>query len=242
MSDLKKTSDARLRANRDNAKKSTGPRTAEGKHRSSQNALKHGLTATDITPRGEDLDAFPAVLESLLESFNPSSAAEASLIKRMAGLQVRLDRCARMETGLIDLDMPDITPDATQEEINCAMARSFTYRDADFNNLSRYEANLSRAYDRAFKQLLTLRKEQLDPGPEPAPQPGPQLVPSPVPDETNPIAVDNNEPAAPTRNRRPGKRLRLPKPKPQEVTLVWEWADGRDAPHPLNNLPPCRND
>src|SRR5262245_63016585 len=99
MNTLKKTpSDARLRANRDNAKKSTGPRTESGKHRSSQNALKHGLSSTDITPRGEDLDAFPAILESLLESFNPSSAAEVSTIKRMASLQVRLDRCARMET------------------------------------------------------------------------------------------------------------------------------------------------
>lgn len=36
-------SEARLRANRENAKKSTGPKTARGKAYSRRNALKHGL-------------------------------------------------------------------------------------------------------------------------------------------------------------------------------------------------------
>ncbi len=36
----------RIRANRRNAKKSTGPRTAAGKRRSSVNSLKHGVYAT----------------------------------------------------------------------------------------------------------------------------------------------------------------------------------------------------
>src|ERR1051326_8973710 len=36
-------SEARLRANRENAKKSTGPRTKEGKHRSSLNATRHSI-------------------------------------------------------------------------------------------------------------------------------------------------------------------------------------------------------
>lgn len=36
---------ARLKANRQNAKRSTGPRSAAGKLRSSKNAIKHGVTA-----------------------------------------------------------------------------------------------------------------------------------------------------------------------------------------------------
>ncbi len=38
---------AQQQANKENAKHSTGPRTDEGKQRTSQNALKHGLYATD---------------------------------------------------------------------------------------------------------------------------------------------------------------------------------------------------
>jgi hypothetical protein len=37
------TSERQLSANRTNAKKSTGPISASGKHRSRQNALRHGL-------------------------------------------------------------------------------------------------------------------------------------------------------------------------------------------------------
>ncbi len=41
-------SEARQRANRQNAKKSTGPKTSRGKAYSSRNALKHGLLAKQI--------------------------------------------------------------------------------------------------------------------------------------------------------------------------------------------------
>ena len=40
--------DRRLTANRENAKKSTGPNTEDGKNRSRFNALKHGLTGAGI--------------------------------------------------------------------------------------------------------------------------------------------------------------------------------------------------
>ena len=54
-------SEARLRANRENAKKSTGPKTARGKAYSRRNALKHGLLidrvlfSTDGTPINQEL-------------------------------------------------------------------------------------------------------------------------------------------------------------------------------------------
>ena len=41
-------SQAQITANRENAKKSTGPKTAEGKSRSSQNALKHGYNSAEL--------------------------------------------------------------------------------------------------------------------------------------------------------------------------------------------------
>ena len=54
-------SEARLRANRENAKKSTGPKTARGKAYSRRNALKHGLLidrvlfSSDGAPMNEEL-------------------------------------------------------------------------------------------------------------------------------------------------------------------------------------------
>jgi hypothetical protein len=54
-------SEARLHANRENAKRSSGPKTARGKAYSRRNALKHGLLAKSVmfhpdgTPMNEDL-------------------------------------------------------------------------------------------------------------------------------------------------------------------------------------------
>ena len=43
-------SDKQIAANRANALSSTGPRSLAGKERSSQNTIKHGLTAHRIIP------------------------------------------------------------------------------------------------------------------------------------------------------------------------------------------------
>lgn len=51
---LSRVSDRKARANAENARRSTGPHTASGKHKSSMNALKHGgfATAAVAIPRG----------------------------------------------------------------------------------------------------------------------------------------------------------------------------------------------
>ena len=50
--------DKQLQANRRNAKKSTGPRSPEGKARSRLNSRKHGLTAKMLIIVGERPDDF----------------------------------------------------------------------------------------------------------------------------------------------------------------------------------------
>jgi hypothetical protein len=56
------TTEKQNEANRINAQKSTGPRTDEGKQRSSQNALKHGLLAKRSVIPGEDPAEFDALV------------------------------------------------------------------------------------------------------------------------------------------------------------------------------------
>ena len=46
-------SDAQIEANRANAQKSTGPRTAEGKAKVAPNAIKHGLLAEQVVVKDE---------------------------------------------------------------------------------------------------------------------------------------------------------------------------------------------
>lgn len=58
------TSQRKIEANRRNAKRSTGPRTALGKARSRANALKHGLASAVLRPvdKAEDKEFYEALL------------------------------------------------------------------------------------------------------------------------------------------------------------------------------------
>ena len=47
-------------ANRENAQRSTGPRTEGGKRRSRRNALRHGLTAETVIEELEDTEDYRA--------------------------------------------------------------------------------------------------------------------------------------------------------------------------------------
>ena len=61
------TSDKQIEANRRNARKSTGPRTQEGKARVGNNAVKHGLLSQDVLVPGEDGAALQELSERLRE-------------------------------------------------------------------------------------------------------------------------------------------------------------------------------
>jgi hypothetical protein len=60
-------SDKQVVANRANAKRSTGPKTAAGKALSRMNAYKHGLTAETIVIGDEDPKAFDLLRAELEE-------------------------------------------------------------------------------------------------------------------------------------------------------------------------------
>jgi hypothetical protein len=84
----------KIEANRLNALKSTGPRTAEGKLRSRQNGLRHGLAAEVVVPEG-DRAAHNAVLARWEREAGPCNVVEEHLIRRAAAGSVRLDRIER---------------------------------------------------------------------------------------------------------------------------------------------------
>ena len=96
-----RASQSQLEANRLNAQKSTGPRTADGKARSSQNALKHGLSAKYPASSGEDPAEFAAFSEALFEDLAPEGAIEAYLVQRFADIAWRLKRVPHFEAGLM---------------------------------------------------------------------------------------------------------------------------------------------
>ena len=73
---------AQIQANRSNARKSTGPRTPQGKAAASQNAVKHGLLAEQVVIHGEDPAQFDLYREGMLAELAPEGAVEAMLAER----------------------------------------------------------------------------------------------------------------------------------------------------------------
>lgn len=79
---------ARVAANRRNALKSTGPRTAAGKRRVALNRVQRGLCSEEkermLRTRGEDPREFRRLCRDLIAIFQPRSQAAASALERMA--------------------------------------------------------------------------------------------------------------------------------------------------------------
>jgi hypothetical protein len=93
---MSQISDAKLAANRENAKKSTGPRTEAGKQRSRQNSVKHGLTAGVVI--SEELrELAEERIKSWTRSMRPQTEPEAWLIERAAVDAARVDAASRCE-------------------------------------------------------------------------------------------------------------------------------------------------
>lgn len=90
----------KLAANRRNARRSTGPRTAKGKAVSARNAVRHGLLSKlPVLPEIEHQDDWDAHLRHTIESINPVGYLEMVLSERVALILWRLRRLANSERG-----------------------------------------------------------------------------------------------------------------------------------------------
>ncbi len=90
-----------IAANRRNARRSTGPRTAAGKAASSANALRHGLAAARaVVLPDEDGEAYERLRQGVTADLDPAGALQEALAQRIVVLLWRLDRAARLEAEL----------------------------------------------------------------------------------------------------------------------------------------------
>ena len=97
------TKRTRAEINRDNAQKSTGPRTDEGKAKASLNALRHGLTSRVICMPHEDLEAFKAFTAAWHEDFKPVGVRETYLTQSIAEHAWRMNGFRAMESNVLAL-------------------------------------------------------------------------------------------------------------------------------------------
>ena len=134
-------SSARLAANRANAGKSTGPRSPEGKARSSQNSIKHGLSSRCFVVRDDEIGEFEELRDSLCSQVAPKGALEITLFRQLFHATWNLRRIERLEAELFH-DNIDPLADASHDE--------------QLDRLARYQSRYERSYYRALRELRTI--------------------------------------------------------------------------------------
>jgi hypothetical protein len=163
------TSAKKAQANRQNALKSTGPKTPEGKASVRHNALKHGLLAQEVLLQEEDEEALRELDERLRSELRPEGEIEDLLVEQIVAAQWRLRRMRRVEAGVFDWESSSAARSAADSlnpllapipEGTSMVGLSFI-RDANsanaFSKLSRYETAIERSLYKALHELQRLQ-------------------------------------------------------------------------------------
>ena len=100
---VKCVSPKQLRANQRNARRSTGPRTDDGKSRASRNAIAHGIFCRDLLMPGEDPAEFEAFRDLLLEGLRPRDLLERSMAEQYVEAKWRIRRLRGAERDAHEL-------------------------------------------------------------------------------------------------------------------------------------------
>ena len=160
---------SKLRANRQNALKSTGPKTVNGKVSIRQNNLKHGILAREVViPAGKGEESqgdFDDLLANLQEYYEPEGFVEEVLVEKIGVCHWRLARVLRCETGAIRSRMDRIGSfmDPDEDEISGIEAEIAAHSLPDLTKteiLVRYERMLERELYRAMRQLERLQRQR----------------------------------------------------------------------------------
>ncbi len=115
---LANVSSRKIAANRQNALKSTGPKTPRGKVYSRRNALKHGLFArhwSDFVTLKEDPQEYEKLLNDFCDQYQPIGRAEELEVERITLCWWRLKRGSRYENAECHIRVRDFA----RQEIEC---------------------------------------------------------------------------------------------------------------------------
>jgi hypothetical protein len=220
---IKPLSPKKIAANRTNATKSTGPRSPQGKARSSQNARKFTFNpATFAAVRTEDTALVANLRADAIAAYQPINSQEFFAVERIALAQLTLLRIATLEAGLFSLSLEEVVPieaapriltnhelteglQVTAEQVH-AYLTAFGFRRLSVTTKTlpvflRYQAQAERLYRRAAEELQRLRDLR------------PSLT-TPPPDD--PVSSSKIEPKnEPTTHTQPAENPTIVSPQPE---------------------------
>ncbi|MBN2479718.1 MAG: hypothetical protein JXA94_05775 [Parachlamydiales bacterium] len=138
-----------IKANKQNALKSTGPKTIDGKKEASKNSLKHGLLSKDLIIKEEKPEDLLKFKNNIYTSLQPEGAMEELLVEKIVNAAWRLQRVFQIEGEMFQKNgyyhLSPLNEAFRGFEGNC------------MNNLSRYESMLERNFYKAIHELQRIQ-------------------------------------------------------------------------------------
>jgi hypothetical protein len=167
-------SEQRSSAARANGALSRGPKSPEGKTRSSQNAIKHGLLSSIVVLHNESQEAFDRAVQSYCDRFQPADEVERDMVEELVAASWRARRALAIETQMMDAGMDSLL-NVPSELDRLTGAFSELAATPKLRTVHRYQVHLHGMKSRLLRDFITLRKNvppaALPPDPEPEPLP-----------------------------------------------------------------------
>ncbi|MBV9780036.1 MAG: hypothetical protein JOY62_08680, partial [Acidobacteriaceae bacterium] len=132
---------AQIQANSVNGQLSIGPKTPEGKAKSSLNAVKTGLTGRTVLLPSDDAAAYQKHVQRFFDQYKPAGDEESALTQSLADTEWRLLRIPSLEMGIYAIGRLELSKQFEHEEdpqVRASLIEAqvfLTYRK-DLNNLS----------------------------------------------------------------------------------------------------------
>jgi hypothetical protein len=166
--------DKQIAANRENAKKSTGPTSEKGKNKVRLNAIRDNLTGQITTLSDEDRPRFEKLQSEMLADFAPQSSIERELAASVIWDTWRLHHLRSVEGAIYALGVAeeaaaaeaeaeakgDADPNNTDGNTATANAHTFLAEAPRFNTMSLYEQRMNRSLHRNLATLREIQKER----------------------------------------------------------------------------------
>jgi hypothetical protein len=153
--EIEKVSDAQLTANQQNALKSTGPKTKDGKVTASKNATRHGIFSTAPIIKGETKEQWESFLQAFLDTHEPVGIHEMALVHRIAYIHWRLLRVLRHENAVVN------DPSFDMEKIVLQSSGIALPSEQDLASIVRYETHLHRLLTSTMHELERMQIRRL---------------------------------------------------------------------------------
>jgi hypothetical protein len=154
-----------LAANRANSQLSTGPKTSEGKAKSSLNAAKTGLTGRTVLVPTDDAARYETHIRDFFKEFQPVGPRECALAQSLADTAWRLARIPALEMAIFAYGRVQFADQFADRELalqpNLIEMHTFLHYEKQLRNLQIQEGRLWRQRDKDTAELRQLQQERI---------------------------------------------------------------------------------